>query len=248
MSSYSWNSEWTKNNYTSFIVVRNPLDRVVSAYYNIIHWRSSQPGPDKCVYEDIIKRFNVSKENLTFSQFVEYITNSSEPHYSDRHWISFVETCGICSYPYDYIIRLETLNHDAGPILNMLGYEKDYIKKQPKFNSMVRQSSTNETTIKKNEGIVQENLEEDVMGKRATDTRNVNPGKLKSFSSPGGNNMRMLPFNEFYLQEFKSLSVDLWFKLVSRYKTDMDILGYSLSEVKTNTYCSVKTSSNDVCC
>lgn len=133
------------NGYTKFIIVRNPFDRLVSAYYNLINWKPGL-GDGGPLVERVKQRYLTlqnNASNLSFEQFIDFVTDSTDPCYNNRHIAPYSTTCQPCSVQYDYILRLESFStfpkNDALPILEKLGYEPDYLKlKQSKQNSNSR--------------------------------------------------------------------------------------------------------------
>ena len=130
-------SQWFRRypkyqNYTKFVVVRHPLERILSGYHNSIR---SHKNHFKGVYGPTIKLFktflNFQKlGTLSLSLFIEAITNPSIPHlYNNQHWRPYMEACNLCEVSYDHIIRIETMgiSTDAMPILKLLGYDSNQL-------------------------------------------------------------------------------------------------------------------------
>lgn len=128
-------SQWLRKypkyeNYTKFVVIRHPLERILSAYFN-----SKRPRRAKGEFGPTIKLFKKlldyrKEETLSLPLFIEAITKTCLPLYTNQHWRPYMQACNFCQVEYDHIIRMETMglsssasNHnDAAPILNMLGY------------------------------------------------------------------------------------------------------------------------------
>ena len=132
---YRYAKEYEK--YTKFIVVRHPLDRLLSAYYNIVDRRSNL-GPDRYAEQAILKMFATTKDKLTFSQFAEFLTSTDSytygRHLYDRHWDTYDNLCSVCSIAYDYVIYFEEMVEDAKPILKILGWPEDHLEYAKKYN------------------------------------------------------------------------------------------------------------------
>ena len=116
--------------YFKFLVVRHPLDRLVSAYIDkLVH--------DNHVYQtsmgtDILKRYRISVDNKTLEQgkgvrFSEYIRYIIEYMPQDGHFTDMQSQCFPCEINYNYIAKLETQNSDALHIINekLSGYGSD---------------------------------------------------------------------------------------------------------------------------
>jgi hypothetical protein len=132
---FSWNETYV--NYHKFIVVRHPLDRLLSAYYNMIHYQEGEPGPLETM-PDILLQFDEELHgdirNLSFNQFVEYIANPKSKFYNDRHWIPYTKTCLICEVEYDHIFRLETLDAEFDMFKEGIQASKELSLEIPNLN------------------------------------------------------------------------------------------------------------------
>ena len=120
--SHAWPKGLEK--YTKFIVVRHPMDRLVSAYYNLVNYTKGMGDHASYVVEYFQKKKNldvVNWQTLSFEQFLTEITTHNAI-YNDRHWNPISDTCSICIVKYDYLLRLETIFGDFQPISNILGH------------------------------------------------------------------------------------------------------------------------------
>ena len=107
--------------YFTFMVVRNPLDRIISAYTDKFVNTKSQTNFYRNFHgKRILKLFssNATKEQLasgkgvTFEQFVKYIDK-----HMDDHWSSIQSICHPCINRIDYIINLEASATDREYII-----------------------------------------------------------------------------------------------------------------------------------
>jgi len=107
---------WRFHNYFTFLFVREPLDRLVSAYRDkVLEDRGYH------VDIDIVRRYrprdynvSVTRYNVTFAEFVRYVLSERiGGRVLDRHWIPQSELCRVCQYRYDFIGHQETLHRDA---------------------------------------------------------------------------------------------------------------------------------------
>ncbi|KAK2157740.1 hypothetical protein LSH36_185g00028 [Paralvinella palmiformis] len=132
--------------YFKFIVVRHPFDRLVSAYKN----KFLTPTPILKRYQKFIKM--TFKENsttdeagrikLTFDQFLYLIVKYYETSFKNEHWLSYYEHCHPCNIKYDYIIKLETIEHD----LKM--FYKNYFKSNERQDVIRRHNGRSNITDK----------------------------------------------------------------------------------------------------
>ena len=113
-------------NYTKFMVVRHPLDRLLSAYYDkafpqyIRNGNRILKGRARRISEFALNNFHKheseadsSDYNASFWEFSQYTFEKM-----DRHWTSYFGHCGQCVIDYDYILRTETMNTDANLFLS----------------------------------------------------------------------------------------------------------------------------------
>ncbi|XP_061624426.1 carbohydrate sulfotransferase 11-like isoform X1 [Phyllopteryx taeniolatus] len=118
--------------YLKFVFVREPFERLVSAYRNkftlsyntafhkrygtkIIRRHRTQPDPEA------LKKGN----DVTFQEFVQYLvdprTQREEPF--NEHWESVQSLCHPCLIHYDVVGKYETLEPDAHAVLSLAGVE-----------------------------------------------------------------------------------------------------------------------------
>lgn len=101
----------------SFLSVREPFERLLSAYRNKIE--NGKNAFYKQVGDAIIKQFRQKSEKNetyigpTFSEFLQHILyqyNSKKTF--DEHWSPYWKFCTPCSINYTVIIKLETFHRD----------------------------------------------------------------------------------------------------------------------------------------
>jgi len=108
--------DWRFNSYFTFLFVREPFERLVSAYRDKLF-----EDPGYHVDVEIVRQYrphdynaSIKRYNVTFAEFVRYVLDqraSGRP--LDRHWIPQSELCCVCKYRYDFIGHQETLQQDA---------------------------------------------------------------------------------------------------------------------------------------
>ncbi len=84
-------------NYTKLILVRHPLQRVVSAYYEIMIKRKKY-------------RQNKTSKPMSLDEFLRNVPGSLMDH--DPHWTRYHNRCKLCSVNYHYVIHTETMESD----------------------------------------------------------------------------------------------------------------------------------------
>nr|XP_032832063.1 carbohydrate sulfotransferase 9-like [Petromyzon marinus] len=113
--------------YTTALFVREPMERLVSAYRDKFLLTS---GYYQKVYGRYIiahYRTNPSRESLlqghdvTFSEFVSFILDPRWALYQDVHWLPVHKLCQPCLLPFNFIGKLETMQRDAAALLAKIG-------------------------------------------------------------------------------------------------------------------------------
>lgn len=116
--------------YDKLIVVRHPFERLLSAYRNKLeakHAKSSRYFQTR-FGKKIIKKYraNATQESLqngddvTFREFVEFITDDTENGTRNEHWRPIHELCQPCIVNYNLVSKYETLVEDATEVLERM--------------------------------------------------------------------------------------------------------------------------------
>ena len=118
--------------YKKFLFVREPMERLVSAYKNKI-LGTQKDGYVQSAKEFILRTYrklnnfkfsNTTDYKITFREFANYVTIRRSHHelgQLNQHWRPYTEVCHPCVISYDYIGRYETLEEDAEQILRRVG-------------------------------------------------------------------------------------------------------------------------------
>ncbi|XP_034944210.1 carbohydrate sulfotransferase 11 [Chelonus insularis] len=117
--------------YDTLIVVRHPLERLLSAYRNKLESKNEKGSKyfQSRFGKKIVQNYrqNATQESLskgddvTFSEFVDFITDKNATGTSNEHWKPIHELCLPCKVNYNFISKYETLAEDAAEILERIG-------------------------------------------------------------------------------------------------------------------------------
>nr|XP_054761308.1 carbohydrate sulfotransferase 11-like [Lytechinus pictus] len=152
--------EYRLRNYTTFVFMRDPLARVLSAYRNKLEEHNAPY--QKAFGRRIIERYrdNPSKLELetgvdvTFAEFVRFITDKDAKNNMERHWKPVYQMVLPCNMHFDYIGKLETGKKDSENILRYLRIDHLVHLKEPYKNT----SNTEEIFTKYYKTITKEYL------------------------------------------------------------------------------------------
>ena len=124
-----WNSfnasakEHILQTYTKFMVVRHPLKRLVSAYWDKMspnvsnrHYR----GLGRQVFAKHSPNATASEVKAGMAQFQDFVSEIMEGMGQDKHWRAYSRMCAPCYVHWDYIVKLESYAYDIKPILQVL--------------------------------------------------------------------------------------------------------------------------------
>ena len=127
--------------YFKFTFVREPFERILSAYKDkFVYPRSDDRKILAFHGREILKNFrpNASKnsfdklDDITFREFIEYLvtkgSNKSTP-VMDWHWDNYVNICGMCAVNYDFIGHYETFDRDSADFAEAAGLSPEDAKR-----------------------------------------------------------------------------------------------------------------------
>ncbi|KAK4292365.1 hypothetical protein Pmani_034866 [Petrolisthes manimaculis] len=123
--------------FQKILFVRDPLERLLSAYTNRIQVQTLNNGQAAFYGPDILKtvrKLILPKEGYfhrnktlkiipTFSEFVEYLT-LKVPHNYNTHWKPISLVCSLCKINYTHVIRMETYTEDLQTLMRMTGMDQ----------------------------------------------------------------------------------------------------------------------------
>jgi len=120
--------------YFTFLVVRHPFVRLVSAYrdkletlteYNVrYHMKDAPRMTSRRVFNSSVA------DSPTFTEFADYLIRTP-PNLMDKHWAPYTKVCLPCNLTYSAILKLETLEKDADWLFDKLSLKhlrKDWDK------------------------------------------------------------------------------------------------------------------------
>uniref|UniRef100_A0A8B9SIB5 Carbohydrate sulfotransferase n=1 Tax=Anas platyrhynchos TaxID=8839 RepID=A0A8B9SIB5_ANAPL len=136
LDSYDLKGIYTRlNTYTKTIFVRDPLERLVSAFRDKFEHPNSY-------YHPVFGKAIIKKYRHNFKEFIQYLLDSHRPVGMDIHWEQVSKLCYPCLINYDFIGKFETLEEDANYFLQLVGAPAEL--KFPKFKD--RHSSDERTS------------------------------------------------------------------------------------------------------
>lgn len=113
--------------YTKVIFVREPLERMVSAY------RDKFENPNNYYHslfgKPIISKYRVNPSKsalktgngVTFQEFVQYLLDVHRPVGMDIHWEQANQLCNPCHIDYDFIGKFENMEEESNLLLRLTG-------------------------------------------------------------------------------------------------------------------------------
>ncbi|KAJ8022656.1 Carbohydrate sulfotransferase 14 [Holothuria leucospilota] len=119
---------WRLQNYTSFIIVRHPLVRLLSAYkdkfveHHIPHFKSIGRQIMKRYRDGVTMEELQRADNLRFGEFLRYLV-ADKRNRGNTHWDNLIIRNRVCLFNYDIIAKLETGDDDTKFILKSFNLE-----------------------------------------------------------------------------------------------------------------------------
>ncbi|XP_053487156.1 carbohydrate sulfotransferase 8 [Ictalurus furcatus] len=115
------------NTYTKVLFLREPFERLVSAFRDKFESPNSYYHP--VFGKPIIAKYraNASRsalltgEGVTFKEFIQYLLDVRRPVGMDIHWERVVQLCSPCLINYDFIGKFETIEEEANFLLRHIG-------------------------------------------------------------------------------------------------------------------------------
>ncbi|KAG2466233.1 carbohydrate sulfotransferase 14 [Polypterus senegalus] len=106
-------------NYFKFLFVRDPMERLLSAYRNKF---GEIPAYQKRYGVEIIKRYRknfgrTNGDDVTFHEFLQYLVDEDVERMNE-HWMPIYNLCQPCAVTYNFIGSYERLHADAEYVLH----------------------------------------------------------------------------------------------------------------------------------
>ena len=115
--------------YFNFLFVREPLERLLSAYNDKFINKIWPPEMIESYKTKILERYkqdepssSSSEHNLTFKKFIYYVSDVGFDR--DMHWRSYGPLCHPCDIEYDFIGHFEDMPEEAPYILRQTGMHR----------------------------------------------------------------------------------------------------------------------------
>ena len=133
--------EYMLKNFYKFMIVRDPLERIVSAYRNKWEGKTAQfmlPWLQS-IGKRIVEKYRYSNKktslrkvnNITFLEYIHHIIDTP-PHKLNAHWMPYNDLCRPCEIHYDFIGSIDTYMRDVEHIMRQIKADegKHYVKSQ----------------------------------------------------------------------------------------------------------------------
>ena len=114
--------------FLKIIIVRHPLDRILSAYRNKLLGGKNTEFQIK-YGRDIVRKYRKSSappnevkgDDVTFEEFVKFlIDKKNDLQYMNEHWMPMYQLCQPCFVHYDFVGSFENLGLDVSALLKKI--------------------------------------------------------------------------------------------------------------------------------
>nr|XP_006815822.1 PREDICTED: carbohydrate sulfotransferase 8-like [Saccoglossus kowalevskii] len=122
-------TEHRRQNYTSFLFVRHPFQRLLSAYRNKFEIPDNKAfvrTGRKIIslyrsYATTKKYGNTLNPRVKFPEFVRFLLNSENKSSFNVHWDFQHKLCAVCDHSYDFIGHFENIVEESNYFLHSIG-------------------------------------------------------------------------------------------------------------------------------
>lgn len=116
-----------RRRFVSFTFVRNPWDRLASAYLSKIARPTVKDRQALAVQARIRTLFGLQRrQRIKFGQFIRWVVQQNAST-MNQHWKPHSERCDTLYTPFEFIGRYETMQEDILHVLGMLGWDPSLI-------------------------------------------------------------------------------------------------------------------------
>ena len=145
--------------YFKFLVVRHPIERLISAFRDKVAHGNYKPLTYKYMTKHIRRHKSsftkqpTNSSHITWTEFVTFLVNEQgddirsvyNVHANDIHWRRQVDLCRPCCIPYNHVIKMETMEHDASPVLEILKNSREHMHRRelPTLNRAAKTAKKN---------------------------------------------------------------------------------------------------------
>ena len=129
------------DNYLKFAIVRNPMERLLSAYRNKLepplNYTRVKKFPDrlkafilalknKSALQEWVSLKNYSNDiHPSFSDTLDFMTKFTLSAYNE-HFLPFLKLCHPCALKYDLFLNFKSINYDVFALMEYLGIPINY--------------------------------------------------------------------------------------------------------------------------
>ena len=116
-----------RKRFVSFTFVRNPWDRLASAYLSKVAKETVKDRQALAVQSRIRTLFGLRRgQRISFGQFIRWVVQQNAST-MNQHWKPHSERCDTLYTPFEFIGRYETMQEDILHVLGMLGWSPTLI-------------------------------------------------------------------------------------------------------------------------
>ncbi|XP_068175074.1 carbohydrate sulfotransferase 14 [Antennarius striatus] len=110
--------------YFKFMFVRDPMERLLSAYKNkfgeIASYQHKYGVEIVKRYRDVAKDAHIKGDDVTFAEFIQYLVDEDVDHMNE-HWMPMYNLCQPCVVNYDFIGSHDRIEEDSEFVLQHVG-------------------------------------------------------------------------------------------------------------------------------
>ncbi|XP_077868246.1 carbohydrate sulfotransferase 11-like [Saccoglossus kowalevskii] len=142
-----------KQNYTSFLFVRHPFKRLLSAYRD--KFETTLEPSFKKIERQIISQYRPNASmtgrnmapKVSFLEFVKFLLNYKPKSNFNEHWDFQHKVCSLCDRSFDFIGHFENMEKESNYLLNYIG-ATDVFFPDHKYNFHVTNSTDENIYLK----------------------------------------------------------------------------------------------------